>query len=306
MNVPYHHSSKPRVERFGAWKPPGPSKRVAFDRGFRRLAGDGEGKKALLWKYFEEATGEPLQPHSQPGEGDCVGQTTALCCDVLAATEIEMKYEPEKFVAKASVEACYGGSRMVGGTLGWGDGSRGEWAAKFIANYGVLHRLQYGDTDLRGYNYKRSNRYGRYGVSDDLLQIAEEHPIATYTQVKSWADARAALYNGQPVIMCSTYAFSSRRDSDGFASQYTGRRRKTWYHCMALVGYDDEYHRPGGLIQNSWGPDWISGPKRHEQPDGSFWAEPGELETMIQDWYDCYAISSYLGHPEKKLKHRLY
>jgi hypothetical protein len=75
---------------------------------------------------------------------------------------------------------------------------------------------------------------------------------------------------------------------------------------MTLVGYDEEYHRPGGLIQNSWGPSWISGPKRHEQPDGSFWATPEAIENMLQDWGDCFAFSSYVGHPEKKLIHRLY
>jgi hypothetical protein len=258
-----------------------------------------------LWKYYEEINGAWV-PHVQPGEGDCVGQATAGACDILAATDINMRFEPEKFVAKASVEACYGGSRMIGGSLGWGDGSRGEWAAKYVSQHGVLHRLQYDSADLTGYDFQRSNRYGRYGVSDELLQIAEEHPISTYTAVRTWDDARSALYNGQPVILCSTYAFSSRRDADGFAKQYTGRRRKTWYHCMLLGGYDEEYRRPGGLILNSWGADWISGPKRHEQPEGSFWAEPDEIERMLQDWGDCYALSSYLGHPEKKLIHRLY
>lgn len=302
----YHPTRSKRVEYFGANKPQGPSKRVRFGRAFRRLAGDGAGQKSLLWKFYEQETGNEWEPHVQPGEGDCVGQATAGGCDLLACTDIHMRNEAEKFVAKASVEACYGGSRMVGGSLGWGDGSQGEWAAEYVSRYGVLHRLKYGEHDLTGYDYRRSNRYGRYGVPDDLLEIASEHPVATYTQVKTWEDARAALFNGQPVILCSTYAFQSRRDADGFASQYTGRRRKTWFHCMLLGGYDEEYRRPGGLIMNSWGPDWISGPKRHDQPEGSFWAEPGEIERMIQDWYDCYALSSYIGHPEKKLKHKLY
>lgn len=306
MSVPYHHSAKPRVERFGANKPVGPSKRIQFAKGFRRLAGDGEGQKSLLWKHYEDVTGEEWVPHVQPSEGDCVGQASAGGCDLLAACDIQMRNEPEKWIAKSSVEAAYGGSKMVGGILGRGDGSQGEYAAKYLNQYGVLHRLEYPSIDLRGYDSRRSDRFGRVGVSDDLLEIASEHPIATYTQIKTWADARAALYNGQPVIICSTYAFNSRRDEDGFLKQYTGRRRKTWFHCMLLGGYDESYHRPGGLIMNSWGPDWVSGPKRHEQPEGSFWATPEAIETMLQDWYDCYAFSAYLGHPEKKLKHKLY
>lgn len=306
MTVPYHFSAKPRVERFGAVKPDKPTKRISFAKGFAKLAGEGEGQKALLWKLFEEASGGPLVPHVQPSEGDCVGQSTALACDLLAAADINMRHEPEKWVAKASVEAAYGGSKMVGGILGRGDGSQGEYAAKYVNQYGVLHRLKYPTADLTGYDARRSDRFGRVGVSDALLEIASEHPIATYTNIKTWKEARDAVFNGQPVIICSTYAFTSRRDADGFLEQYTGRRRKTWFHCMTLAGYDEEYHRPGGLIQNSWGPDWVSGPKRHEQPEGSFWASPEAIENMLQDWSDCYAFSSYLGHPEKKIKYKLY
>jgi hypothetical protein len=293
--------------KFGAIQPDRPTKRIQFGQAFRKLAGSGEGKKAHLWKLLEQVTGEPLVPHRQPGEGDCVGQTFALCADLLAAADIHMRHEPEKWIAKASVEAIYGGSRVqIGGLRSWSDGSQGEWAVKFLNEYGVLHRIEYEDDDLRGYDHRRSNQYGRNGVSEDLLRIAQEHPCATYTHIKTWAQARDALYMGQPIGLCSTYAFSNKRNSNGFAKQYTGRRRKTWFHAMCLAGYDETTSKPGGLIQNSWGPDWISGPKRFDQPEGSFWATPQEIERMLQDWDDCFAISSYLGHPERTINHKLY
>jgi len=66
-----------------------------------------------------------------------------------------------------------------------------------------------------------------------------------------------------------------------------------------ILGIDDQSSRPGALIQNSWGT-WIGGPKRHNQPDGSFWAERRSVERILSE-NDSWAYSEYMGFPPKKL-----
>lgn len=208
---------------FGAMPPKKPSRRVPFNAG--KYAGIGQGKRAHLWKLLEIISGQPLEVHGQTHEGDCVGHAYALGADVLAAADIYMRFEPEKWVAKASVEMIYAGSRVqIGKNAIVGDGSHGEWAARFLNEYGVIHRLKYGEYDLRGYDPVRSDKYSRTGVPEPLLEIAKQHPCVTYTKIMTWEQARDALYLGQPVILCSSYAFGRERDSYGFARQLVGKR----------------------------------------------------------------------------------
>jgi hypothetical protein len=60
------------------------------------------------------------------------------------------------------------------------------------------------------------------------------------------------------------------------------------------------------LIQNSWGPSWISGPKKHEQPDGSFWCDAEVLERNILSARDSFAFSNFEGFPPQKLSLELF
>jgi len=105
--------------------------------------------------------------------------------------------------------------------------------------------------------------------------------------------------NGYSVTIASNQGFSSRRDSEGFA-----RPEGSWAHQMAILGVDDEYKRSGALVQNSWGV-WNSGPKRHDQPDGSFWVDAEELERRVLKTGDCWAYSGYEGFKPQKLNTRI-
>jgi hypothetical protein len=90
-----------------------------------------------------------------------------------------------------------------------------------------------------------------------------------------------SLAAGFGINLCSGYGFSSSRNEDGVCEQRGG-----WAHAMAHVGCDDsdwahqKYGGTMGLIQNSWGL-WNKGPKRHDQPDGSFWIRPAVLKKLI-------------------------
>ena len=74
---------------------------------------------------------------------------------------------------------------------------------------------------------------------------------------------------------------------------------------MFLSAVDDAFKRPGTLCQNSWGPNWISGPKRHNQPDGSFWIDADVLEKRILSQGDSWAYSNFVGYPPQSVSARI-
>lgn len=306
----------PAIKNFGALKPTnrdrvrflsGPSFHDTFSP-FRNVARDTR-RNVFLYHSLLKELGE-IEPHSQRGEGDCVGHAAAMGCDVLAAANIHDLRRREKWAAKASVEMIYAGSRVeIGGDQIRGDGSNGEWAAKWLKEYGVLHRLRYSDDgdsiDLSGYDAARSRQYRHAGVPDWLEPIARRHPIEEITNVRTGQEALDAVCARQPVLICSSYAFSSKRDSQGFTRPYTGWRRQQWFHAMVLTGAILEGDRVGGVIQNSHAA-WNSGPRPYDMPEGSFAVDLEFLDWMVRDWFDCWAISSYKGHAAKRMRHRLY
>jgi hypothetical protein len=330
------------ILRFGAAAPTTPTNGQRFYQVFSPMRGLGkhlakERKNVFLWKNLERAIGE-IVPHYQgtaedgsPGEGDCVGQAAAMGCDVLAGTDIFLRREREKWLAKASVEMLYAGSRIEVGKaetdgvnlLKGRGGSHGGWVAQWLRDYGVLHRVTYERSggpslDLRGYHPGRSREYRDVGVPDWLEPVAKKHPTKITTNIKTGMEGVDALCSGQPIIVCSSYAFHSTRDKRGFCAPYLetrtkqrrGRRwswtnyRKQWWHAMVATGvvfYDDVI---GVLIQNSHG-DWNDGPRPFGIPRGSFFVDLKTWELMVTDWFDCWAIGSYVGHKKRQL-HKLW
>ena len=261
------------------------------------LAGSGKGKVVLLHKCVEEVTGKSFPIHYQT-IGDCVSHGWGLGIDVLKCVQISIDKRPEQWTNETATEVIYAGSRVEigGGRLGNGDGSLGAWAADWVAKYGIIARGQYGSIDLREYDGQRAKSWGgaRAGVPDDLEPIAKEHPVKTVSLVRSYEEARDAIANGYPVPVCSMQGFASQRDSKGFA-----KAQGTWPHCMLFMAVDDADGRPGLLCMHSWGPNWIGGPKRHDQPDGSFWVDAAVADRMLDDG-DSFAISNFQGYPSRR------
>ena len=204
----------------------------------------------------------------------------------------------------AATEAIYGGSRVEarGVTFGgWSDGSYGAAAAKWLMGWGVLFRQPYDTADLSVYSASRAKQWGAYGCGgkgDDgrLDAIAKQHPIRHVALVTNFDEAAAAIRSGYPVAVCSMQGFTSRRDADGFC-----RASGSWAHCMCFIAV--RYDRPGLLCLNSWGPNWVSGPKwPDDQPDGSFWVEAAVATRMLRG-RDSFAVSGYQGFPYRKLDH---
>jgi len=256
----------------------------------------GKGKVSLLYKALSLLL--PSFPVHEQTIGDCVSHGFGLCVDVLKAVEIAAG-EKEDFHAETATEAIYALSRVEvgGGRLGNEDGSLGAWAADAVVKYGTLARQKYGTFDLTRYDGNRAKAWGaaRAGLPNELEPIAKEHPVKTASMVQSYEEARDAIANGYPVAVCSMQGFTQTRDQDGFA-----KPSGTWPHCMAFIGMDDEYKRPGLLCMNSWGPSWITGPKRNEQPDGSFWVDAAVADRMLKQ-RDSFSLSGFVGYPKRDI-----
>lgn len=268
-------------------------RRPVFGAAAPMLKDSGKDKVVLLHKVLEEVAGK-FEIHEQT-IGDCVSHGWALGIDVLKAVEIHLKKEKEEFKSKTATEPIYASSRVeIGrGRLGNSDGSIGAWAARAVNEYGTLLRQKYGRFDLTKYSGSKARSWGKAnaGLPDDLEPVSREHPVRTVSLVTSYEEARDAIANGYPVAVCSMQGFQSKRDKDGFA-----KASGSWAHCMLFCSSDDKFKRPGLLCVNSWGPYWISGPKRHGQPDGSFWVEADTVDKMLRRDPDSYSMSGFEGY----------
>ena len=163
--------------------------RKSFHRVFRPFKGVSGAieKDVLLYQNLQKELGEII-PHNQSdirhddgrvesGEGDCIGPAASMGADLLAATNIHMLGMQERFVAKASVEMTYAGSRIEVGRDGRPQdnpkkqnylegraGSHGEWVAHYLQQYGVLHRKQYSDGPKISAELRLQERPRRSGV----------------------------------------------------------------------------------------------------------------------------------------------
>jgi hypothetical protein len=265
-----------------------------------KLRDSGKGKTVLLYDYITKAIDE-YNVRAQ-AIGDCVSFGAARAVDILRA--IQTANAEGQWVAETCTEAIYALSRVeIGkGRLGRSDGSYGAWGAKAVKEYGTLVRKEYGEHDLTEYSGQKARSWGmpKAGLPDELEPPAREHLVRTISLVTTWEELRDSIASGYPVTIASDRGFNSTRDEDGFL-----KPRGSWPHQMCVIGVDDNGDRPGACIDNSWGPHWVDGPKKHGQPDGSFWCDAEVLENDILRQQDSWAFSEYIGFPPKKLDLRI-
>lgn len=191
-----------------------------------------------LLKQYQTKFGKPWIVGKQ-AIGDCVSwgwmHGVAICC----AVECEIGQSAEFDVP--ATEAIYGGSRVEASGSpgdgsrpygGWGDGSYGGAAAKWVHGYGILWRREYPFADLRVYSGQRAKEWGAYGCGGKgdggkADHAAQEFPVGSVALVRTFDEAAAAIRSGYPVPVCSNQGFSSKRDADGFA-----RASGSWSHCF--------------------------------------------------------------------------
>jgi hypothetical protein len=261
----------------------------------------GKGKRVLLYDFIRKASNGQY-PKRKQTIGDCVAHGAAYAVDAVKSVDIILKNEFEEWVEETATEDIYAGSRVqIGGGRIRGDGSIGAWAARYVNEYGALPRGKYGNVDLTTYSGSKARSWGRggAGVPKSLIPTAKKHPIQTVSKVTTYEEVRDLITNGYAVTIASMQGFSSKRDSEGFA-----KPQGSWAHQMSILAVDDEYKRPGVLVQNSWGT-WNSGPKRHDQPNGSFWVDAEEIERRILKKGDSWAFSGYEGFKPRELNTRI-
>lgn len=301
----------PKYSDLCGWNKPTPSQFLSvaqslpmpiFGDVYSDIKGSGAGKVVILSDYVKKLVGQYIGQIQ--AIGDCVSFGAAHAVDHTYCTEIVVKGDLEEWVALTSTEDIYGGSRIYigNGQLGYGDGSIGAWAAKYVNQYGTLIRIKYNNDDLSKYSGDRARRWGNPGAGTPkyLLDISRQHKINTVSLVQTYEEVRDAIANGYAVTIASNQGFASTRDKDGFLSP-----RGSWPHQMCLIGVDDQFSRKGVLCLNSWPYSWVSGPTRYNMPPGSFWIDANVLEDRMLSQGDSWAFSDRTGFPAKKLNWRI-
>lgn len=243
-------------------------------------------------------------PMNQGAYGTCVAFGHAGAVDIVNAIDFINgdipKWEP------ASKDSLYAGSRneayqKISGS--YSQGSNGYGATRWLKKWGgVLYEKQYSGVDLSDYSIPRCKDWGASGnggradgLNGPLDKEAAKNPVGDVALVKTPEELDAAIENGCPVTICSGQGFTSQRDKDGFC-----RASGVWPHCMVIVGRRGE-GRKGYCVLNSWGRNWVSGPKYRDQPDGSFYVEPSTI-LRILNADDSWAIAGKNGFKKQKLQ----
>lgn len=261
------------------------------------IRGSGSASRMRLTPIYEKVTGVPFVPHYQE-IGSCVGESGTLGAEFVTCIEIA-NGEREKWVGKYSVEVSYAISRVeIGGRKlrRQQDGSNGSWLAGALTQYGVLPRGVYGRYDLTKPRPDLQRDWGYDGCPDELEPEVKEHPLKTAALVESADEGADLITNGSPIVVCSNRGFRMSADRDGFLLP-----SGTWYHAMLITGVDTESDRPGFEIQNSWGANWVTGPKHKlGVAAGAFWADYKVVNAMLAQG-DSYALSGFDGFPARQL-----
>lgn len=250
------------------------------------IDGSGKGKVALPFKHVLKF---------DPQFGGCEAQTTGDCTShgarnagmITYCNDIILRKQAEIYKGRFATEPIYGHRGFSG------QGMSPSRAAEFISKVSGFHiRKKYASVDLSVYNSSIGSNWGGRGTPKDVIEDGKPHNMLNTSLVNSIDEAIDLVYNGYGLTIASNYGFSNKRDKNGICVQ-----QGSWNHQMSIIGMDDSGQRHKNalfLIQNSWGPNWVGGPKVYDQPDGSFWIYADILLGMIRSG-ECWAFSGFNG-----------
>lgn len=238
--------------------------------------------------------------------GDCMSWSCSHNVDVLAGVQVFLQQTAEEVLYQVASECMYGFMRVE--ALGkssdnGGDGAYGGAAAKAVMKCGTLHRKKYAvgkGYDFSVYSGSRAKEYGRYGVPDDLEQMAREHIVKTATLVTNFADAAKFIQNGYPISNAhgNNPTLQGSRDKDGFA------RAGGFAHAMNYIGVRFG-SRPGLLKTNTGWRGTTSGPMYPENLPPNIldccWWEDADICDRVFKGQDSFAYSQYQGFKKQDL-----
>jgi len=291
-----------------------------------KLTESGKGKLSL--PYLATLS---LNPKELPGPA----QGTGCCASRAAVNAITQAYANEVWagqkdhelqVAERWPEVKYPAEQTFDHVIIYGErGHRGQgasasWMVQVASTrVGLLPRGKYtvpgyGTYDCTRYSDRAAARSGP-SWSSSLETFAHKHALRNVTGASQADEVRDALAMGCGVSCGSGLAVNSIRptitDGNGRSCAGANPRRGRWLHAMATIGCDDrkwahsKYGGPLFLIQNSWGEDFHSGPRRVYGtdfliPHGSFWVTAKTYQWAL-DWDDTVVVSSAKGFPRKAM-----
>jgi hypothetical protein len=289
---------------------------LVYDNGFKGVIKDTSANEILyatapgFHETFPEAVGAGKGRLSAPYKacltldpdyGRCESQTTGDCVSHNTRNAGMVDYCVDALFGETTFKGRFATENIYGYRGHAGQGA----SCSRLANYvgpdgpgGFLPRAVYGDgsnsVDLSRYSSGIGARWGWSGTPDWLNKIAAENKAQRVFKCQSIEEARDAIASGFGLSRCGWWGYSRKRDANG-VSDVSGR----WAHAMAVHGADDTDSAkkidPNGIfcVQNSWGL-WNSGPKRADQPDGSFWVKAARLAREI-DQGGVFVIASVRG-----------
>jgi hypothetical protein len=257
------------------------------------LRDSGAGKLSLPFKSLLKFDAD-FGPVEAQTTGDCVSHATRNAIDVTRSVEIDIAGEREEFVARGATEGIYQSRPWSG------QGMTCSGAARYVSEQGgILLRKDYGVVDLTTYD---STLGSKKRIPKSIYSTeAQKHQVKTVSNIRTVEEARDALANGYALGVCSGYGFSSRRDKNGIAARGAG-----WNHDMAWIACDDTRTRLNEtlfLVQNSWGV-FNSGPKVHDQPEGSFWIREKDARGMLSEG-GGWVFSKVEGFPAREIDYTI-
>lgn len=258
-------------------------------------ANSGEGKKALLYAYYQRL--DPLAFTEVQTTSDCVSHGSRNARDITRATAICIGGAHASFISRSATEPTYGAR---------GNGGAGMIPAKasmFERDHGYMLRKKVGKYDLSKYDGSLGDRWGSTGIPQDILDECKNTKVGIIRQVTTVRDAMDCLANGYAIHSGQYAKWSANPNKQNYHPRGTGG----WAHDMATIGYDDTktfWPFTVFFIANSWGP-WNTQPK--DWPDDYPRLPPGAIIARAEDWSVCvedgdaWAYGNVEGFPPQRL-----
>lgn len=255
------------------------------------LAGSGAKKLSIPYRSVERFDPGCWDEEAQAGP-DCTSHAARGAGDITRGVDIDIKGEPEEWVARGSTEFIYA---YRGSTR---PGMMPAQAAILLHKYGQLVRKKYPFADLSKYNFSIGDTLGRSGPSKAMLDEASLHPCRYQARIESVEQARDAINNGYGVFCGSGYGSDGKRDAKG---RWTFN--SSWNHSLLWGACDETGDDLYFVPLQTWGPHWgASGPMPWwgEIPKGSGLIPSRDAEWCLKNG-EAYVIGDFLGFPARDL-----
>lgn len=258
------------------------------------LRGTAKGKLSLPYKSVLKFD-RTIYKREWQLTNDCTSWGTVRAADASRAVEIDIKGDPEEWVAPGATEWVY-----------WARGYAGDGGmdpARSIAHLtqrGYLVRKNYpGFMDLSKYSPRTAAMYGA-SLPQGGVAAAEANKFRYWAKIESVEEAADALANGYGLFQGSNHIVGNR-NSEGIA-EYAGPSN----HAQAICGCDYTREDPTFTGINSWPPDWISGGiPEWARDDGDGFANRYQMRSKLVDWIiktgQIFAIGEFNGFPRRNL-----